>query len=212
MREKMNKHFFIPLMLCLVPFIISTVFYNQLPAQVAVHFDNAGNPDNYAPKLFAAFGIPAIMLGIYLYSWFRNATDPKRDYSSETLKLLIRWTIPVVATVMQLALFSYAIGIEINQSLYGSLIIGLLIILAGNYLPKCRQNYTIGIKLPWMLHDENNWNKTHFLAGWLWVVGGFLIIINTFLTIPWLSFTVIILLVIIPFVYSYTLYKRTASH
>lgn len=211
MKNKVNRTYLIPLLLCLIPFILSAFYYKQLPEQVAIHFDNSGNPDNYAPKLFAAFGLPLIMLAVYVYTWFRNENDPKRAGSSPAMKFVVRWTIPVLAIVMQLFTLTYAVGIHVNPSLYGSLFVGLLIVAVGNYLPKCRQNYTIGIKLPWTLHDENNWKKTHYLAGWVWVAGGLLLILNAFIAVPWLSIVVIVLLVVIPSVYSYSLYRRTVK-
>ena len=54
---------------------------------------------------------------------------------------------------------------------------GLLFVVIGNYLPKARRNYTIGIRLPWTLANEENWNRTHRIGGFLWVIGGILMII-----------------------------------
>lgn len=147
------------------------------------------------------------MLVVYIYSWFRNKTDPKKS-SLEALRSLFGWFIPILSNLVQIFMINYAMGINLNPSLLGSLILGILFITIGNYLPKCRQNYTIGIKLPWTLHDPDNWNKTHTLAGWLWIAGGFIFIVNSFRAIPWLSISVIALMIAIPFLYSYNLYKR----
>lgn len=35
----------------------------------------------------------------------------------------------------------------------------LLFIVIGNYLPKIKQNNTIGIRIVWILQDEENWNE-----------------------------------------------------
>ena len=51
-------------------------------------------------------------------------------------------------------------------------IIGVMFIGLGNYMPKLKQNYTIGIKVPWTLNSEENWNMTHRMAGKVYVVGG----------------------------------------
>ena len=55
---------------------------------------------------------------------------------------------------------------------------GITYIIIGNYLPKTRQNYTIGFKLPWTYANEENWNKTNRLSGVINIVIGILIIIN----------------------------------
>jgi len=44
----------------------------------------------------------------------------------------------------------------------------------GIYMPKLKQNYYAGFKLPWTLESEENWNATHRLAGKIWPVGGLL--------------------------------------
>lgn len=78
----------------------------------------------------------------------------------------------------------------------------------GNYLPKCRQNYTIGIKLPWTLHDSENWNKTHRFAAKVWLIGGLVLTVNALISSMVISIAVILLLVLAPTVYSFA-YSKT---
>ena len=90
------------------------------------------------------------------------------------------------------------------------ILVSLLIILMGNYMPKCRQNYTVGIKLPWTLDDEDNWNKTHRLAGYIWMAAGIIMLIFTLLD-KVNVYSMIILIVFIsavPAVYSFLLYRN----
>ena len=85
-------------------------------------------------------------------------------------------------------------------------------ILLGNYLPKCRQNYTIGIKVPWTLNSERNWNMTHRFAGYLWVITGVVSLICLFI-LPREIFAIIFfvglgVMVVVPIVYSFMLYRK----
>ena len=87
---------------------------------------------------------------------------------------------------------------------------GLILIVVGNYLPKARQNYTIGIRIPWTLASEENWNRTHRLAGYLWVIGGILMIIAALTGIAnakWML-AIFFILALVPFVYSYWLHVK----
>lgn len=80
-----------------------------------------------------------------------------------------------------------------------------------NYLPKCRWNYTIGIKLTWTLNNEENWNRTHRLAGKVWVIDGLILIALCFLPkflFPALFFAVLITALGVSAVYSYLCYKK----
>jgi len=88
------------------------------------------------------------------------------------------------------------------------LLLGVIFLLLGNYLPKCRHNYTVGIRLPWTLADEENWNSTHHLAGWMYMVAGLVCLANIFLRVDWLSFVVLLGAVLIPAAYSLLFYVR----
>ena len=74
--------------------------------------------------------------------------------------------------------YGAALGIQINMGMAVSVFIGLLMIGMGNYLPKSKQSYTMGVKLPWTLNSEENWNRTNRLAGWMWMAGGILLVVN----------------------------------
>ena len=55
----------------------------------------------------------------------------------------------------------------------------LLFIVIGNYLPKIKQNNTIGIRIVWTLQDEENWNATHSFSGRIWRASGILCMLCT---------------------------------
>ena len=80
----------------------------------------------------------------------------------------------------------------------------------GNYLPKCRQNYMIGIKLPWTLDNEENWDYTHRMAGKWWIIGGVLTILLGFQKFvdPIGAVGIILIVTLIPAIASYIYYKK----
>jgi len=202
--------------ICLLPIILSISVYDVLPERIAIHWNDAGEPDNFAPKAVAAFGLPLLFFAINLYSKVHLYNDPKRinNNHSQAVQMISTWIPPLLSLVsVPLSLF-IAMGKDIPISVIIPVFTGIVLILCGNYLPKCRQNYTIGIKLPWTLHDIDNWNKTHRIAGYLWVLGGIMLIVGTFLSIDsvtWdisLSVLVVVPLIIVPLLYSYLLYKK----
>ncbi len=87
---------------------------------------------------------------------------------------------------------------------------GLLFLILGNYLPKIRQNRTMGIKLPWTLQSEENWTRTHRLSGFLWVLCGLVMIPLSLLRLwsGWLFGVLLAVMVLIPAVYSYALHRK----
>ena len=88
---------------------------------------------------------------------------------------------------------------------------GIILFLIGNYMPKCHQNYTIGIKLPGTLADEENWNQTHRFAGRLYATVGILCIVNAFLQADWLLIPIIIAIIVLPILYSLGIYLKKRS-
>lgn len=210
MSKKLTFWDFIYWGLTMVPFVISILFYSRLPEQVATHWgaDNVAN--GYSSRNMAAFGIPAFMLLMAVLINVIYRIDPKRENISRSreMKQITRWFIVILAILVQAIIILSGIGMSVNVGAFVSVPIAILFVVIGNYMPKCRQNYTMGIKLPWTLADEENWNRTHRLAGYVWTAGGILMIIMGLLQLDKLYFAVIAAVVLIPSVYSYMIYRK----
>ncbi len=208
--KKNNKTLILTTLLCLLPILLGLALYDRLPEQIAVHWNSAGEPDSYFPKLAAVLGLPGLFAGISLFVNFTLSRDPKAQQQSEVLRNIGLWFIPFLSLLLVPITLFIAMGAQIPIGTIAPLLLGLFLVVTGTYLPKCRQNYTVGIKLPWTLHSEENWNRTHRMAGVLWIAGGFIIAAASLLRVTWLPITVLIALVLVfvPFVYSYLLYKK----
>ena len=194
--------------LCLLPIIMGVLYYEELPEQMAIHFNSTGEADNYMNKNFVLFGLPILLAILNLITQLRLVTDPQKINYSKVLLYVTRWLIPVVSIGAMSFTILVGIGKSINIGNIGPIIAGLLIIIVGNYLPKCHFNYTMGIKLPWTLNNEDNWNKTHRFAGFIWVVGGIIILLSAFWPTKYVVLGIIGAMVIIPMVYSFLLYRQ----
>ena len=197
----------------LIPMAIGLVLWNQLPDQIPTHFGPDGKADGWSPKAFAVFGLPCILLAIHWFCVLCTSADPKKQNISQKLMGIVLWICPIISLLICSACYAYALGWKLNIVFILYLFCGTLFIIIGNYLPKCKQSYTMGIKLPWTLDDEGNWNATHRLGGKLWVAGGLLLLLCSVLTAyPILSailfFAVLTLMVGVPVIYSYLYYKK----
>lgn len=200
-------------LLAVFPFVISIIFYNSLPDQVPIHWDAAGQINGYASRPVAAFGIPALLLICTVLVNFQMYADPQKQNidRSPQLRFIGRWIIVILANVMQFLTVTNAFQ-TLNRVKLIFIVIGILFIAIGNYLPKCKYNYTVGIKLPWTLASEENWQKTHRLAGFTWVLGGILIVGNAFFASQWLFIAAMVLMIGIPAVYSYLIFVKEKKH
>ena len=198
-------------LITLIPIIIGIVLWDKLPDQVPIHWDINGEVDRFATKIQAVFAMPLVLVAFQWICVLGTLLDPKKQNIGDKMFTLVLWIIPVISLLCNSMVFATALGHEVSVEIIMPLFMGALFVIIGNYLPKCKQSYTVGIKLPWTLDDEENWNKTHRLAGFLWVISGIVIMATAFLGLFWLFFIVIIPMVIVPFVYSYLLYKKNKT-
>lgn len=203
-----KKEIILSVVLCLLPILLGLYMWNDLPDKVPTHFDLNNVPNGYSSKAFAVFGLPCIMAGLDALCLFGLSSDPRADKHSKVLDRMMLWFIPALGLVVTpLCLFA-AVGKNVNISLFVQLLIGAVFIVTGNYLPKCRRNYTMGIKLPWTLNDDDNWNYTHRLGGFLWVICGVVTLVNAFIGSFWVLLWIVLAAVLIPTAASYLYYRK----
>lgn len=210
MKKKIDIVLITSTLVCFLPMLLMAVLYNRLPQQVPIHWNASGEVDNFAPKAIAAFGLPIFFALLNLIVHIAMNNDPKKANASTTFKLFAKWLVPVMSVVVMSVTAFISMGVDVPVQVVIPAFVGVIIIICGNYLPKSRQNYTVGIKLPWTLNDETNWNKTHRLAGYLWILGGLLMIVSAFVSFWPLFIAVLIVLVVVPSVYSYALYRKSS--
>ena len=171
-----KKTIIITSVVTLLPILTGVILWDRLPETMATHFGTNNGADGFSSKAFAV--------------------SPKM-YS------LVLSIAPVISLIMCAVVYAWNLGYPVNITYIVQLLFGVGVLVVGNLLPKARQNYTIGIKTPWALANEENWNRTHRLAGWLWTAGGLVVLILTFCggDPRWLI-AVFAVITFIPFIYS----------
>ena len=205
---KINKKLLvITTILILLPIIIGLVLWEQLPETMATHWGTDNEPNGWTSKVFAVFGIPGIMAALHILCLVVTYADPKKSNIGKKTMGIVYWILPAVSIAVMSATYAYALGTKVNIGMLCCILMGIIFIALGNYLPKAKQNYTFGYKIPWTLDSEENWNKTHRLAGWLMVICGFAFIVNAFILSEFV-FVFCLVAALAPMVYSYILYKK----
>src|SRR6202011_202774 len=100
--------------------------------------------------------------------------EPRRLNLAQSAKAyLATWigTLVVLAGA-HLVIVLAAVGRPANIVTVTSLLVGGLLIVTGNYLGKARSNFFFGIRTPWTLSSDLSWDKTHRLAGRVFVAIG----------------------------------------
>ena len=136
-----------------------------------------------------------------------------REGQSKKAVGLLFWLMPVTSLLLaaiRMAVQQGEAGIRITY-LITCFAFGLLFLAVGNYMPKIRQNRTMGVRVKWTLASEANWNATHRFAGKVWVAAGLLCMISALLPLEMMLVVFIasiVLAAVVPCVYSYRYYKQ----
>lgn len=206
-----KKTLIISSILILLPIIFGVAMWDQLPDPMPTHFDADGVPNDWSSKPFAVFGIPLFLVAMQWVCLLATGTDPKRRNINPKVLTLMLWLVPAVGLIAEGSIYAMSLGADINTTQFLYPFFALVFILVGNYLPKCRQSYTMGIKLPWTLADEDNWNKTHRMAGPLWMLCGLPVLACFFLPRDIaivILFTALFTASLVPAIYSFLLAKK----
>lgn len=204
-------------LLIIAPFIYGALIYPHLPSQIPTHFNIEGKADAWGGPSSIFIG-PGIMgaVSIFVYVLMSNlkSFDPKKyDEANDTLySNFAVLTVAFLSALSTIIIYSSTHADEINVGKLILPLVGLSFAGLGWYMPKFKQNYFVGFKLPWTLENETNWDETHKVAGKLWIYGGLFQAVVTFILpmkFGMIAFMLAIaVMVIIPSVFSYRLFKK----
>ncbi|MEW9700166.1 SdpI family protein [Paenibacillus sp. SI8] len=201
------------LIITCVPIGVAVVIYQDLPNQMASHFDLSGNVNGYMGKF--SFIIFMSLLNLFLAFSLKvmPILDPKRANYTKFLDVyeLLRFVIVIFLSGIFMIVLLYNRGYDISMTTVLFLFLGGLWIIFGNYMGRIRHNYTLGIRTPWTLASEEVWRRTHRLAAPLWVLCGLVMIFSGFFgaaLVPYLLLFSIAVSIGYPIIYSFLVYRK----
>jgi len=208
--KKYKKELIISSLCTLIPMFIGLILWNKLPDTMPSHFGVSGEADAYSSKAFVVFVPTLIMLVANFICFSATMIDKKnRDQNPKVIKLILM-IMPAISIFISLLIYASAFDIPFKTENFVFNLLGFTFIAVGNYMPKTKQNFTIGIKIKWTLLNEENWNKTHRFAGKVWVISGIIAICSILLPAKTLPYIIIVFLIpaFLPVIYSYLYYKK----
>lgn len=200
--------------LILAALIAGALFWNQLPDQVASHWNVNDQVDGYMPKFWGVFMMPLVTLGMLALFLVIPSIDPLKANIAkfrETFNLFIVLIIAFMLYVHGLTL-AWSLGYQSFKISAAMLpFMGVLFVAIGFMLRKAKRNFFIGIRTPWTLSSDSVWDETHRLGSILFMVSGALAIIGGFfggMTAFWMLMVPLMGSTVFLMVYSYILYRR----
>lgn len=193
--------------------VVSVAVYNQLPEQVASHWNAAGQVDGYTSRFWGAFLMPLVSVGMLVLFLVIPHIDPLKANVEKFRSAFNGFIAVIVAFMLYVHGLTLAWNLGYNRFDMGAALLpalGLIFIVAGFLMRQAKRNYFIGIRTPWTLSSDSVWAETHRVGGTLFIVSGLLAFLGAFFPLYafWLLLVPLLGSTIFLVVYSYLLYRQ----
>jgi immunity protein, SdpI family len=191
--------------------------------RIPLHFGADGLPDRFGDKaqaLTLLWIMPAIMGTVSVVLAIAPYVDPRhQNIRIGRHAYLTIWMAVSLVMLLIHAGIAYAMVNSVSSAFDTTGIVrwiiaacAILFIVMGNYLPKTRSSFVFGIRTPWTLSSDFTWEKTHRLAGPLFMLAGGMGLIGAFLLSGvWLALQLSVLVmsvVLVSVAYSYLVWRH----
>ena len=202
------------LLMILIATVAGLLLWNQLPDQMASHWNINDEVDGYMPKFWGVFMVPLLTLGLFGLFLIIPNIDPNKANIAEFRESFNLFIVLFVAFMLYVHGLTLAwslgfTGFRLSTMLLPAM--GLLFIFIGFILRKAKRNFFIGIRTPWTLSSDTVWDKTHQLGAILFMASGVLAFIGGLfggMTAFWMLFVPLMGSTLFLVVYSYFLYRN----
>jgi len=211
------KSEFLPVVLLLASWALVAWYWPHLPAEAPTHWGVYGQPNQWSPRAVGALLGPGIATLMYALLTLIPYIDPRSEHYREFAGVYPVLKNALMAFFLLLTYLTLAASVSPSHALpsqWMNAAIGLLFIVMGNYLPKVRSNWFVGVRTPWTLSSEEVWYRTHRIVGALMVGCGVLMLLSWPLSAGWRFGIVIgsaIALSVVSIGYSYWLFHRLTT-
>ncbi len=202
----------ISLILIAASLVAAAILWGRLPDPMPSHWNAVGEIDGYMSKFWGVFLLPIITAALLPLFLVIPHIDPLKANIAQ-FRDVFNWFI-VLFTAYMVYIYALtiaaALGYQFNMTYMLLPVIGLLFIGVGYLMKKAKRNFFIGIRTPWTLSNDEVWDKTHQLGGRLFMAGGVITVICTFLgeTGFWIMMAFMLIAAFVPVIYSYILFAQ----
>jgi uncharacterized membrane protein len=203
----------IALVLIALALLAGAILWNQLPDQMASHWNVNDQVDGTMPKFWGVFMMPLITLGMLALFLVLPNIDPLKANIAQFRESFNLFIVLIVAFMLYIhgLTLAWSLGYQDFKMSAAMLpFMGVLFIAIGFMLRKAKRNFFIGIRTPWTLSSDSVWDKIHQLGSVLFMASGAFTIIGGFfggMTAFWLMFVPLIGSSLFLVIYSYVLYR-----
>lgn len=227
MKNTMKKVMWI---ISFIPLVITAVVLGFLPDKVPMHYNSEGVIDRWGSK-YENLIFPIIIIALTLFwqlfiRYFEKKAiktqvekEHKEALSNAKVLCIVSISMSVMYCIMQ-CFFLYGAYVEVTTDATHSVIdvaqiscilLGVMFVVIGNFMPKTRMNGVVGLRIVWSMHNDVTWAKSNRFAGVALIIVGVLTIITAIfakgMLTTGLMLVYLIVSLIVMLIYSYRVYK-----
>lgn len=215
-----------------IPLIITVILYGSLPEKVPMHFDINWNVDRYGHRSELIFACAAYLLMPLLFSVFIRGFERKAAGTEDEkakagfmsnvrvvtvigifTSLILTVTFICILIFMLKTISNTGTALSYDPTRPIVILMGILLMVIGNFLPKTRRNSIVGLKCSWTYYNDVTWQKSNRFAALLIMgLGAFTIamamIMPDALIALFIMMGLMFLIMIVSLVYAYRIYKE----
>lgn len=214
--------------------VLTAIVLQFMPDSVPMHYDLAGNIDRWGSK-YENFLFPVTILFLsicwHLFTAHYEKKAAKASAEKERAEALSNAKVLKIVGVSMAAMFTimqgfilYSAYVEANINAAQAyvdigkisyILIGVMLIILGNYMPKTKQNHIVGVRASWTMYNDTTWRKSNRFGGVCMMIAGLSIIITTVFVRSAIAvvllFVYILIAVAVTLIYSRKVYKAELS-
>ena len=168
-----------------LPLVVALIALQYLPSKIPADYGFDFQVTRWGSKYeVLLYPIATVLMGGFLLVMAKLGTK-QEEHGKNNENVIIITGIFVLILFNALNAYSLYTGLnkvenlssvplDINQLIFG--IVGVLMIIVGNIMPKLRMNSIAGLRTRWSMKNEVTWKKCQRVGGISFIVGGIIII------------------------------------
>ena len=205
-KDKALLLFVVTMIACAMPIQVGIRLWDQIPEIVETGLIGMDGKDDSLPRAAVVFLVPGLMCLLNLICHGQLWFNQKRMTLPNTpVRVIGRWGFPVISILFCSGLMLESAGGGLTLPFLTPCVLGLALLMLGGHMWDCPRDARIALRFSFTEGNEMAWREVHRFAGWLWSIGGLLVLEGTMLTdgtnimVPLLGLA----LLVVPVIYGY---------
>jgi uncharacterized membrane protein len=190
---------------------VTGALYSRLPSRIPTHFDIHGVANGWMPRSVGPWILPLTAAGLWALLRPGAAVLPSawRSRMQKSPVGLVMTLLVALMCALQCVILYAALARPASVGVALGLLLGGFWIALGLILPRVRRNPWIGVRTTWTLSSDENWSRTHRVAGLTFCSSGVLALLCTIAGFPALGMVIVASSAFVPAAYSFVLARRS---